>query len=57
MTGYRLSAIDRRDLSLDAPTAPGDECVPNSRGDRVTARDIVDEEAMWITYDPRASGL
>lgn len=41
--GYRLSAIDRRDLSLDAPAPAADEWVPGHQGHRIVDRDVVDE--------------
>jgi RNA polymerase sigma factor (sigma-70 family) len=41
--GYRLSAIDRRDLSLDAPTASGDEWVPGNQADRPVGSAVVDQ--------------
>ncbi|MGD9735967.1 MAG: RNA polymerase sigma factor [Solirubrobacterales bacterium] len=41
--GYRLSAIDRRDLSLDAPASSAEEWVAGHQGERTVDRDVVDE--------------
>lgn len=41
--GYRLSAIDRREISLDAPAAAGDGLPPGTVGDQIATRAGVDE--------------